>query len=342
MPLRKRQGRRRAVNNEQQPLQDITESFDRQAVYPSSLPPSSPIPGSTPSRVVSSEAGDLALDHDDDNDDNAENIPILPFKLGDHSIDVEPENPFVDSAFSPQPTDIEPDEPEDVDMTLSDPFGFVAVERKLKAQRAKLPQPKPIPERVEEPEPTRRSTSPIQIDTPSSTSGKHTIHVSEDEHGDVESLASPSPQKKRREEVKRKQREPQDPKKLADELRARLPPRRAAKRAREADPESTDEEPPRRSTRSSKRRKEEVPTSPPPLPPKRTRKKGVPSEKKKENAGTPARRSTRKAEKIAEEEEDCGDSEDDQEAQARQRQERIDYFKKLDGYKLHQENVYVV
>ncbi|KAJ7594858.1 hypothetical protein C8J56DRAFT_1161390 [Mycena floridula] len=279
-PLSTRDSALVAVSNKQ-PFQDITERVlaeltpqpKRRVKRPrppsSSLPPSSP----EPARSSSSRHYRRPTITSDvfQNDDLASDDQTSPSWNANAPID------FADR---------------------SDPFGFLAVEKKLKEER--IHNPEPLPVIVRRPVPRTPSKSVV------------VKRLIPEIPSDPSSPSSPSPIKPRPGKAARKE---ESIKQESDEEED-LPPRGKRKKA-------TSREPLARSLA---------------LLPKKPIRKSTRRAKEVIDEGRPGK--ARKRVQKVEESEDI-DVDFDQKAH-RERQVRLDYFKKLEGYSMAKENVYIV
>ncbi|KAJ7647782.1 hypothetical protein FB45DRAFT_998726 [Roridomyces roridus] len=244
-------------------------------VFPSSLPPSSP-------PVYSSSSNDVPLLNSED--EVAQEIEEPRYNPSEFASDDE-------DAENRPPTP-----------TLSDPFGFFAVERKLKAARAAAPPPVPRPSRATDDK--QRDDGRIMPSTPHKPRlGKRDA----DPSPATTSLASsPSPVKDRtRDSLVEEDDSPPKRKKARPSPVMTLPVRRSART---------------RSKAASKEKDKAVE----PKPKKRARKAP-----------------TKRVPKVKKEEEDVEEDYDNDKYET-ERQARLEYFKKLDDYSFEKEDVFVV
>ncbi|KAJ7601932.1 hypothetical protein B0H17DRAFT_1122760 [Mycena rosella] len=299
-------------------LRIIETTKSKSNAFPSSLPPSSP-PLYSESSV--SEARGVPLRssqrevHDDEGDEGEEPHgygygyghddfgSLLP---SDDDADADAEN----RAPTPAP--------------LSDPFGFFAVERRLKAERKILPPPPPAARPTDDKE---RDDGRVMPSTPH----KPKVGKSANSNPNVFSpattslVSSPSPVKTG---DRRRTRADADEDDDDDE---NAPPTR--KKAR-PNPEAAA---PRRSTRGKNSIKAEK-AAPASKPKPKTR----PARKAPAKAAgkATAKAAGKKKEKAVE----TNDDADDEQAEKfeAERQARLEYFKRLEDYSFEKENVYVV
>ncbi|KAL0574814.1 hypothetical protein V5O48_007151 [Marasmius crinis-equi] len=310
----------------------------KQVAPPSSLPPSSPVASSSNYLPIASsvygegdgagvasqetQGGGHALWVDDGEEDNwKENI--------DFSSQCYDEN----GRFIVSPME----EVEEVPLANSDPFGFFAMEEKLKVERANQP---PKPQKVPPPSmPVTQTLNPPRTPhkqrvgkRPLSTPGSGTSSLTRTEI----MPSSPSPAKRSSEQFT----VPAETDLDASEESALV----------EADP---DDSPPRATGRRKKPRLNDSPVNPDRLAksltsllPKRRRGKTYRAYEDDDDSDedhSPRKRSARNRRKPrdAKEEEEEIDVDAD-ERMAQQRQARQEYFKKLQDYQIAKENVYVV
>ncbi|KZP28455.1 hypothetical protein FIBSPDRAFT_1039577 [Athelia psychrophila] len=227
------------------------------------------------------------------------------------------------------------------DVPPDDPFGFFAAEQKLKAARLRVAKGKAREEASSARVPSDGAlATSIPMGPPPRTRAKRTLNFDEGdgEHGEESMLNTPSPVKisqgimasaeaeekgkgrgKAREErpSKRAKRDSlgTDPAEIARKLEARLP-RRPKRKQAPAIVESDDEDDEQENVHPNTNR--------------RIRSKYV---------AKPSSKAPGKAKVKAE---DADADEEEEERRLQERQARIEYFRKLDGYKVSEENVYVV
>ncbi|KAF7297234.1 hypothetical protein MIND_00956500 [Mycena indigotica] len=274
-------------------------------VFPSSLPPSSPIP--TSSRHPSSEG-------------EAEQQLVY----SDFGSLVE-EEPEVEEERKKEEED--------------DPFGFFAVERKLKTLRALRPLPEP------EPEPAEEEDIPVQHNAMPST--PHKPRPGTRPFSPVTS--SPSPIKPT---TSLTQNPPADEPSSETEVEEPVPqPRRSARKRTRVDEKTESVKRRKPVSRVKKVDELELDASDPPKAPtkKNTRvlasnSKSKPASKTKPKSTTKPKsaKSETKSKSKGKEREKDDNSEDEAEQLVVDRLARIAYFKKLDDYSFEKENVYVV
>ncbi|KAJ7125216.1 hypothetical protein C8R44DRAFT_782614 [Mycena epipterygia] len=221
----------------------------------------------------------------------------------------------------------------------SDPFGFFAVERKLKAERdvLALPPPAAVPRRggaVRYTDDKGRDDGRVMPSTPHKPKlGKRRVSAKDDDApADVFSSETPSPVKGAGDDILGS---------LADgnvdmEGSRELFP---DPKARESD---DDDAPPKR-----KKARQSSEASVPPRRSTRTQTKAVPKGKEVSKPKTRARKAPVKTKAAAGKkkkapENNDSDDDDQQEKFEAERQARLEYFKRLDDYSFEKENVYVV
>lgn len=227
------------------------------------------------------------------------------------------------------------------DIPPDDPFGFFAAEQKLKAARQRA-GPSVVATKGKGREQASQSefVTPIPMGPPPRTRAKRMLDFDEGdgEHGEESTLDTPSPVKisqgimaaaeaaekgkgkgpveRPKKRVKRQQDDSlgSDPAEIARKLEARLPRRPKRKHAPaivESDGEDDEEENVHPNTN------------------RRIRSKYV---------AKPSSKAQGKSKVKAEN----ADADEEEERRLQERQARLEYFRKLDGYKVSTENVYVV
>ncbi|KAJ7047869.1 hypothetical protein C8F04DRAFT_1060325 [Mycena alexandri] len=282
--------------------------------FPSSLPPSSP-------PLYSSSSNGLPLLNSED--EVVQEVHDEPFFGRDDFGSMLPSDENVDDDAENRPPE-----------NLSDPFGFFAVERKLKAEREVIPIAAQRASRFTDDK--GRDDGLVMPSTPHKpTLGKRRLSATADVLSPVAtSLGSPSPVKG---VGTRHLNEESDMNTSHEILPVRpqerdidddhAPPR--SKRARQSSETSL---PPRRSTRGQSK------------PTAKEKKREVARPKKRVGTG-PAKakigaKSKGKGKKKVVEDNDSDD--DPQEKFEAERLARLEYFRKLDDYSFEKENVYVV
>ncbi|KAJ6590008.1 hypothetical protein DFH09DRAFT_1074490 [Mycena vulgaris] len=287
---------------------ETTKSTHTHNAFPSSLPPSSPPLYSSSSRGVPLFSSEDEIAHEMQEEDE--------------------ETYGRDDFGSMLPADEDGDEDAEnrAPANLSDPFGFFAVERRLKAEREVLPAPVRTARCTDDKE---RDDGRVMPSTPHKPKlGKRRLSATADVFSPATTslVSSPSPVKGGDGLRARASTEDVD----MDTSRELFPAEPRARRKADEDDappkkkSRQDAALPRRSTRAQSKVVKEVPK---PKPKTRGRK-------------APAKTKVSTGKKKATEN---NDSDDDQhEKFEAERQARLEYFKKLDDYSFEKENVYVV
>ncbi|KAK0459205.1 uncharacterized protein EV420DRAFT_1763648 [Desarmillaria tabescens] len=314
------------------PIGALGEKLKLKARALSPLPPSSPTRSSSPRLEAGPESDSLPIATSDDFHEFTTQNTQFGYKVEDHD-----QGRYLD--FSPRCYGEQGaifESPPSNRKSGSDPFGFFAVEQTLKAERQEQPLPHPTVDRNDHAPftPLRQKlysaaisdaprTSGSLPSTPSpakpEASGSRKRKSSDDSDAEIsqiqEDLLNGDDVESQSEEVKvrggkqkqNKPRESIDPDKLAREWKASLPKRRVRRRTQRGQKEDPDKE---ESDRKATRRRRTKPESKTKTRPKKEEHEAV-------NVDVD--------EKFVEE-----------------RKTRLEFFKKLEGYEIHKENVYII
>ncbi|KAJ6631473.1 hypothetical protein B0H10DRAFT_2207126 [Mycena sp. CBHHK59/15] len=321
-------------------LRGIETTKSATNIFPSSLPPSSP-------PLYSSSSRDVPLDL------NSEDEVIQEIQEDDDE-PVYGRDDF--GSILPSDDDADDDAENRAPANLSDPFGFFAVERKLKTKRDVLPLQPTVLRTSRYVDDKERDDGRVMPSTPHKPKvGKPRVST----HADVFSEATtslpstPSPTKQVQDSSRARGQESLEEADMETEVEERRAPRPRAK-GKSRETEQNDEAAPRR----KKARRSDSPVNPRDLvlglevvlPMRRsTRARSKAASKDDSQPKTRARNAPAKAKPAAKgrgkkkaNEDNEMDHDDDREKWEAERQARLEYFRKLDDYSFEKENVYVV